>query len=98
MAATVIEITFKELREYLEENGYIIALYEKKQDGNWHLTRKTFDAFDVFDIVNSDTVLLASNFKGYTNMKETVTIDKKYLFKLHNNYNLPEIIPCFPEN
>ena len=90
---TIIEIKFKEVQEFAIENGYIIAIYLKEKDGNWHLSKEMID----YDDISPDIVVLAGNIKGNINMNETVTKDKKYLFKIHNNYNLPKVIPCFPE-
>ena len=87
---TVIKIKFGEVKNFVIENGYCLALYKKEIDGNWHLSDKEID----HGSVHPDTIVFAGNIKGNINMNETVTIDKKLLFKLHNNYNIPEIIPC----
>lgn len=88
-----IAITLKELQMFVTENGYLIAIYCKGQDGNWH-----YDKMIEEESIDPDTVLMANYVKGnnhvggHTNMNETVSKDKQHLFKLHNNYNIPKII------
>ena len=88
---TIEKVTFQEVREFVSENGYILAVYRKQEDGNWYLTDEVCDN----EVVAPDTILLASNIGGNINFNETVTEDKQILFELHNNFNIPAIIPCF---
>lgn len=85
----IIEITYGELLDFVIENGYTIALYNKGKDGNWHLFER-----DDTSYTNNSYILLANRVGNGTNMNETVSKDKKCLFKLHNNCNLPEVITC----
>jgi len=89
---TISKIDFQEVQEFAVENDYVTAHYDKGKDGNWHLAD---DVADFDDVVESDTTVLVKKIKGQLDMKETVTEDKQHLFKLHNNYNIPQVIPCF---
>lgn len=88
----IVTIKFKEAREFARDNGYLYAYYEKQEDGNWHLITEEAD-YDTD--ISDDTEVLVMNVRGNLNMKEVVTPDKTKLFRLHNNFNLPRIIPCF---
>lgn len=83
----IIDITLKELQKFVTGNGYLIAIYRKGQDGNWH-----YDEMIDEESIDPNTILMANYANRQTDMNETVSKDKKYLFILHNNYNLRKII------
>ena len=92
MAMEIVETTIGEMREFAVDSGYIIACYKKNESGDW---QKDSDSVDFDDDITDDMIIKVKAIRGSIDFKETVTPDKSMLFRLHNNYNLPEIIPCF---
>lgn len=85
--------TFKKLVEFCVDSGYIIAHYQRENDGeDWKLVSEIMCNDDLF---SPNTVILCSSSDGSSiNYNETSTEDKKNVFRLHNNFNLPKVIPC----
>jgi len=83
-------VTFKEVYEFGVENGYIFALYELKEDNRYHLKDKEvfFDCESPF----SDTLFVCDGIGSGLNLNEVISLNEVYMLKLHNTYNLPEII------
>ena len=77
-----------EVRKFARENGYILAMYTRNNDGNYDLTSDE-DPEEVKDsvVVRFDRVGEAKDFK------EVETLDRKFVFRLHNNYNVPKVVP-----
>jgi hypothetical protein len=90
--ATQVSVNFETISEFASENGYLLALYRKDENGNWELRDECFlnDDDVIFDA--SETFIARQH--GGIDFTETVTPDKKWLFVLHNNYNIPKVIPC----
>ena len=78
------------VRKFARENGYILAIYTKNNDGNYDLTSEE-DTEEVSDstVIRYDKVGQGQDFK------EIETLDRKFIFLLHNNYNVPKFIPRF---
>jgi len=73
------------MREFAKDNGYVIAIYFKQKDGNYHLLSDLYE----YQIPLS-TVIIVKEENDYS---EVETENKKYLLKLHTNCNIPKIIP-----
>ena len=82
-------ILFKDALNFAKENGYIFAVYEK-QDNNYVLKD---DAY-LSDIYENENIIVKIVGSGI-DFKEFITEDKNYCFRLHNNFNVPKIIPIF---
>jgi hypothetical protein len=79
-----------EVRKFAEENGYILAMYTKNDDGNYDLTSDE----DPEEVKNSVIVKYDKVGQG-KDFSEVETLDRKFVFVLHNNYNVPKFIPRF---
>jgi len=83
------KIQFKEAKEFAEDSGYVFAVYEKQDDGNFH---KVEDVLWDCPIVDETEIMVKTT--GYaTDFKEFETVDGQFCFRLHNNFNVPEIVP-----
>jgi hypothetical protein len=79
-----------EARKFAKENGYILAMYTKNNDGNYDLTNEE-DPEEISD----STVIKYNKVGTDKDFSEVETLDRKFIFILHNNYNIPKIIPRF---
>jgi len=87
-----VNVKFKSISEFASDNGYLLALYRKNEGGNWDLWDECFQNDDDVIFEAGDTFIALE--RSVIDMTETITPDKKWLFVLHNNYNIPKMIPC----
>lgn len=85
MAKKVIK--FKEALQFAREGGYIFAVYCKR-DNNYILKDSAYMS-DIYE----DTNIIVDVEHGQTNFNKFITEDKQYCFRLHNNFNVPSVIP-----
>jgi hypothetical protein len=88
------EIKFIEAKNFISSSGYFFAVYQKGGDGNYH---KIEDVFDETPIDDNTPILVDTIEDGSIHYKNFMTKDMTYKFKLHNNFNIPDIIPCLSE-
>ena len=50
------------------------------------------------DLDNDTDIIVETQGETQTSFSEFVTADGNYCFKLHNNYNIPNVIPVFQMN
>ena len=86
-----LTIKLKEALEFAKKNGYILAVY-KKQDDNYVLFNEAY----MSDIAE-DTDIIVKTTGACTDFNEFITEDKQYCFRLHNNFNVPKIIPIIEQ-
>lgn len=86
-------IILKEAVEFIKSNGYLLAVY-KKQGDNYQL----YDECYTVDMVDLDTPIEVNRIGAATDFNEFTTEDKEYCFRLHNNFNIPNIIPIIKKN
>ncbi len=77
----------KEALDFAKNNGYIFAVYEKKDD-NYVLFNECY----LSDIDEHTPIMVKHECYG-TDFNEFTTVDGNYCFRLHNNFNVPKIIP-----
>jgi hypothetical protein len=87
-AKTVVKL--KEALTFAKDNGYVFAVYRK--DGNNYLLHNEAYLSDIDENVNIVVKLRGHNFSDM-DFNEFTTEGGEYLFKLHNNFNLPKLIP-----
>ena len=78
----------KDAVEFIKNNGYLLAVY-KKEGNNYKLY---CDCYTI-EVIDLDTEITVKTTGAATDFNEFTTKDKEYCFRLHNNYNLPSIIP-----
>ena len=85
-----MEVTFAELKEFAAENGYVLASYTREWVGeNWILDQ------EIAQYDDETFVCMVEQFGSGVDFKEAVTKDTLTVFRLHNNFNIPKVIPCF---
>ena len=85
--------TLSDLRAFCLENGYLFSAYRQQGNGNYKLL--TTEAND--DPLFPDSMIILCEQEGTAiSYRETVSEGNKFIFRIHNNYNLPRIIPAFP--
>lgn len=83
------KVTLLEATNFAHENGYLYAVYEKQDDGNFH---KIEDA--IWDAPVDDlTEVMVKTTGAATDFNNFETVDGEFCFRMHNNFNVPEIIP-----
>lgn len=90
-----IKRTIKDLRDFCLHNGYLFAAYRKVSaiQRDW-LLQNTEANYD--EETYPDDMIILCNLVGCgVSYCETVSEDNVFVFRLHNNYNLPQTIPCF---
>ncbi len=80
-------IQLKEAIDFARENGYLYAVYEKREDGNYYLINEAY----LSDISETTPIIVKTDGSG-TSFNEFTTADKTHCFRLHNNFNLPNMI------
>jgi len=80
-------IQFKEALDFAAENGYIFAVYDKQGD-NFVLKD---DAY--MSRVHEQEEIIVRIYGCGLNFNEFTTADGQHCFRLHNNFNVPKIIP-----
>ncbi len=81
-------IPLKEAQEFVRNNGYFLAVYKREGD-NYKLFS---DCYSVED-VDENTPIIVEITGAAMNFNEFTTEDKEFCFRLHNNINIPGIIP-----
>ena len=85
--------TFEELNEFAKNNGYVLASYTRTNlKDNWLLDQ------EIAEFDDETFICMVEQLGSGVNFKEAVTKDKLTVFRLHNNFNLPNVIPCFHIN
>jgi hypothetical protein len=87
--------TLKEAMHFARENGYLFATYKyKKQDDNYVLIDEADTAMELAEEYIDIMVETSGQGIGLqTDFNEFTSVDKQYCFRLHNNFNVPNIIP-----
>jgi hypothetical protein len=83
-------IKLKDAVRFAKDNSYIFAVYE--------LNGKNYDLKTEFlseDICSYDSEIVVKTIGCATDFNEFTTTDGKFCFRLHNNMNVPKIIPIF---
>ena len=80
-------VKFKEALTFAKENGYIFAVY-KKEDNKYTIQDEAY----MSDIYENENIIVDIVGEGIS-FNEFTTEDKEYCFRLHNNFNVPKIIP-----
>ena len=86
-------LKLKKAMEFAKENGYLLAVYKKEGDNY-----KLYDNCHTVDIVDKDRLITAKTVGTGIDFKEFITEDKEFCFRLHNNFNLPDVIPIIKNN
>ena len=81
-------IKLKQAVEFTKNNGYLLAVYKKEDDAY-----RLYDPCHNDDIVDINTDIVVKTTGAATDFNEFTTKDKQYCFRLHNNFNIPKIIP-----
>ena len=81
-------VKLKEAVKFVKNNGYLLAVY-KKEGNNYKLYNDCY----IVDVVNEDTDIIVKTTGAAIDFNEFITKDKEFCFRLHNNFNLPNIIP-----
>lgn len=68
-------------------SGYLFAVYKRKDDNY----EKISDAFT--GEIETDTLIEVKRIGSGTDFQSFTTEDKEYYFLLHNNFNIPNVIP-----
>ena len=86
------QIQFSEAKKFAKDNGYIFAVYKLMGvDRQYH---KVEDA--LWDTpINDNTEIMVKTTGAATDFNEFTTADMEYCFRLHNNFNVPDVIPVF---
>ena len=90
---TTTKVKLSEMREFATENGYLIAAYQIGKDNCWFLIH---EIIDYLDLLGDDTMIVCNDIGGI-DFREVITEDRQYVLRLHNNFNLPKVIPVFAE-
>ena len=81
-------VKLKEAVKFAKENGYLLAVY-KRQGDNF----VKYDEFYTIEAVDMDRDIVVDVVVSGVNFNEFITTNKQYCFRLHNNCNVPMIIP-----
>ena len=81
------KVLFKEALDFAAENGYIFAVYDRKDD-NFVLKDDAYMSriYELEEII-VEVVVSGVSFNEFT------TADGNHCFRLHNTFNVPAIIP-----
>lgn len=82
-------VKFSEAAIFAKDNGYWFAVYKKGSDGNFLLVETCLWSVDI----DNETEIMVNRMGAATDFNEFTTVDKQYCFRLHNNFNVPDIIP-----
>ena len=81
------QVELKEALDFAKDNGYIFAVYEKKDD-NYVLFNECY-----LSDIDEDVLITVEIVGTGISFREFTTVDGKHRFLLHNNFNVPKIIP-----
>jgi len=84
-------VHIQEMIDFAKDSGYLIATF-KKQSNNYVKIDDIYPT-DLLDDRDVDNMIIVSMFGYGLDFKEVTTEDKRYCFRLHNNFNVPKIIP-----
>lgn len=89
MAEKIVKL--KEATRFAVNNGYLFAVYKRGDDGNY---------YKVEDCVHETPIdpewdILVKTTGAATDFNEFTTVDMQFCFRLHNNFNVPDVIPVF---
>ncbi len=90
METKIIEL--KEAVEFAKENGYLYAVYTKNND-NYDLFLNCYDGETVDEDSN---IIVETTGEGdglQLHFNKFTTEDGQFMFILHNNFNIPKVIP-----
>ena len=85
------KIQFKEAKEFADDSGYCLAVYQKQDDGNFHKVEDVLWDCPITD----ETEIMVKTTGACTDFNEFKTVDGEFCFRLHNNFNVPKVIPVF---
>ena len=88
-------VKLKKACQFAKDNGYLFAIYEKGENGNYILKN---DCYILEEMNPYETDIVVNIVGAGIDLMEFTTIDEKYCFKLHNNFNVPKIIPVFTQS
>ena len=83
--------TLRKAAEFANDNGYLYAIYQLGEDGNYHILEEAIWEAPVDDT----TEIMVKTTGAATDFNEFISVDKQFCFRLHNNFNVPAIIPVF---
>jgi len=86
--------TMGDLREFCRENGYLAASYKLAADNKAWLPDNT-EANHDDDTFSDEMIIICDKVGTGIDYRDCITTDGKYVFRLHNNYNLPDLLPKF---
>ncbi len=90
MAQKIVKL--KEATQFAVNNGYLFAVYKMGDDGSYHKIENC--ANNPFDTpIDPEWEILVKTTGAATDFNEFTTVDKEYCFRLHNNFNVPDVIP-----
>jgi len=78
----------KEAQRFAMENGYLLAVYKKEGDNY-----KLYNICYTVDTLDEDTLITVERVGTGVNFRAFTTVDKQFCFRLHSNFNVPNIIP-----
>ena len=83
------KVKLNEALTFAKENGYLFAVYQKKENGNFHKVEEA-----IWDtLFSEDEEIMVKTTGASTDFNEFETVDGNWCFRLHNNFNTPNIIP-----
>lgn len=82
-------VKLKEALAFAKENGYVFAVYHG--DGTSYLLHNEAYLSDI----DEDVEIIVNVIGEDLDFREFTTKDKKYYFKLHNNFQVAKIVPIF---
>jgi hypothetical protein len=85
------KILLDEACKFVRNNGYLLAIYKKQDDGNFHILSEAY----TIEIDPMLTEIMVKTTGAATDFNEFETVDGQHCFRLHNNFNVPKIIPVF---
>ncbi len=92
MKTETIKKTIKDILNFAKENGYIFAVYVRKNINIWQLNNN--DLRNIIDDIDENNEIVVYKQDNQLDYNITYSMDGKYMFLLHNNYNLKTEIPC----
>jgi len=85
------KIKFSEAAIFAKDNGYWFAVYKKGSDGDFLLVETCLWSVSI----DNDTEIIVKTMGKAIDFNEFITADGKFCLRLHNNFNVPKIIPVF---
>ena len=84
------KIRLKEAIKFVRENGYLLAIYKLGDDKNFHILSEIFS-----DDIDEYTEIMVDIEGCGISFREFETADGQHRSLLHNNFNVPKVIPTF---